>query len=67
MVKGKETSGWLVAVFVVEDEWKCIDQGSGAQYVMIAGATVMLLLYADNLDTAQLVSNINYFINICNI
>ena len=46
--KKKETSGWLIAISLGVDEWKCTDQDSGVQYVMIYGTVMMLLLYADS-------------------
>ena len=61
----KGISGWLVAISLGEDEWKCTDQESGVQYVMIPGATEMLLLYADNWDTLQLVRSVLYLMYYC--
>jgi len=51
-----EISDWLVVINLGKAEWRCIDQGVGAQYVMISGVEVMLQWCADSWDIPLLAS-----------
>ena len=49
-VKVMDCYVWLGEVFRQKDEWTFVTMAHGVQYVTIYGTTMMLELFADNLD-----------------
>ena len=48
-----ELFDWLVDGILIEAEWRSASMECGGQCVIIAGITVMLMLYADSWGSPQ--------------